>query len=182
MDRKRRKCSGEGVSAQILRPMSVPQCENSYPSVTSQVVGKMLKFSAFSGDPTKKGEVSLEQSIFKVKGVMQSHTEVTLREGMVWSLHRLCRAAAELVWYLGLQALVSEIINKLELLYGTMASFDILMQNFYKLQQGKAEKVTMYVTWLEGALNVVQQEYLTMLSTNEVQHHLRDRLFHGLCK
>ena len=63
-----------------------------------------------------------------------------------------------------------------------MASFDILIQIFYKLQQGKVEKVTLYVTQLEGALNVVQQEYLMMLSASEVQQHLRDFLFHGLCK
>ena len=47
---------------------------------------------------------------------------------------------------LGPQALVAEIINKLELKYGTMGSFDILIQNFYKLQQGKTEKVILYVT------------------------------------
>ena len=29
---------------------------------------------------------------------------------------------------------------------------------------------------------MVQQEYLTMLSANEVQEHLRDHLFHGLHK
>ena len=59
----------------------------------------------------------------------------------------LCRAMPDLVWYLGLQALASEIINnKLELVYVTMASFDILMQNVYKLQQGKTEKVMLYVT------------------------------------
>ena len=42
------------------------------------------------------------------------------------------------------------------------------------------KKVTLYVTQLEGALNVVQQEYLTMLS--EVQKHFRDHPFHGLHK
>ena len=31
-------------------------------------------------------------------------------------------------------------------------------------------------------MNVVQQEYLTMLSANEVQQHLRNQLFHGLIK
>ena len=65
-------------------------------------------------------------------------------------------------------------------MHDTVASFDILMQNFYTLHQGKTEKVTLYVTQLERALNAVQQEYLAMLSTNEVQQHLRDRLFHGL--
>ena len=44
--------------------------------------------------------------------VMQSHMEATLREGIVWSL---CRAVADLVWYLGPHSLVSEIIYILEL-------------------------------------------------------------------
>ena len=56
------------------------------------------------------------------------------------------------------------------------------MHNFYKLQHGKTEKVTLYVTQFEGALNVVQQQYLTMLSASEVQQHFRDNLFHGLHK
>ena len=89
---------------------------------------------------------------------------------------------AYLFWYPGLQASASEIINKLELIYVTMASCNILMHNFNKLQQGKTEKVLVYVTNLEGTLNVVQQEYPMMLSTSEVQKHLRDYLFHGLCK
>ena len=38
------------------------------------------------------------------------------------------------------------ILNKLELVFGTVASFNILMQNFYELQEGKTEKVTVYVT------------------------------------
>ena len=89
---------------------------------------------------------------------------------------------ADLVWYLGPHAPVSEILNKLELIYGTVASFDILMQNFYKLQQGKTEKVLVYVTHLEGALNAVQQESSMMLSTFKVQMHLRYCPFHGLHK
>ena len=89
---------------------------------------------------------------------------------------------ADLVWYLGLEALVAEIINKLELVYGIVASFDILMQIIYKLQQGKTEKVMLYVTQLEGVLNEVQQDYSKKLGVSKVQKHLRDGLFHGLCK
>ena len=58
------------------------------------------------------------------------------RNGMVITQNQ----PTNLVQYLGPQVLVSEIINKLELVYGTVVSFDILMQNFYKLQHGKAEK------------------------------------------
>ena len=63
-----------------------------------------------------------------------------------------------------------------------LASFDILIQNFYKLQQGKTEKVSVYVAHLEGVLYVVQQEYAMILSMGKVQKHLRDHLFHGLHK
>ena len=98
---------------------------------------------------------------------------------MVWYL---CRATTDLVCYLGPQPLVAEIINKLELVYDTMTSFDILMQHFYKLQPGKTAKVTLYITQLEGALNAVWQGYLMMLSASEVQQLLRDQHFHGLHK
>ena len=67
----------------------------------------------------------------------EKYTKVTLWEGMVQPLHR---AMGDLVWYLGQLALVSEIFSTLELEYGTMASFHILIQNSYKLQQGKTEK------------------------------------------
>ena len=46
----------------------------------------MPEISTFSGDPTQKGEVTFKQLVFEVRSVMQSHTEVTLWEGMVWSL------------------------------------------------------------------------------------------------
>ena len=114
----------EGASTKLPRPMSEPQCEMSCPSVASQVVGKMPKISTLSGDPSQKEEVSFKQWVFKVWSVMQSHTEATLQEGMVWSLcgatadlvgylglqeemvWSLCRATADFVWYLCLQALM----------------------------------------------------------------------------
>ena len=40
----------------------------------------------------------------------------------------------------------------------------------------------LYVIQLEGAQNVVQQEYPMMLRMSDVQEHLRDCLFCGLCK
>ena len=77
---------------------------------------------------------------------------------------------------------MAEILHKLELVYGTMASFNILMQKFYKEQWGKTGKVPGYVTHKEGVLNAAQQEYAMMLSMTEVQKHLRDCFFHRLHK
>ena len=84
----------EGASMQLPMPMPEPLCDISCPSVASHVVGKMPKFSTFSGESTQKEEVSLEQWDFEVRSMMQSHMEVTLREGIVQSF---CRAVADLV-------------------------------------------------------------------------------------
>ena len=56
------------------------------------------------------------------------------------------------------------------------------MQIFYRLQQRKTEKVTVYVAQLEGTLNAVQKEYPMILSISEVPKHLRDCLFNELHK
>ena len=75
----------QGTNMELHRQMPEPQCNISCPSVDSQVVGKMPKFSIFSGDSTQMREVSFEQWAFEVRSVIQSHTEVKLREGIVWS-------------------------------------------------------------------------------------------------
>ena len=84
----------EGASMQLPRLMSEPQHNISCPSVASQIVGKIPKFSTFSGDLTQKGEVLFEQWAFEARSVMQSHPEVTLQKGIVWSV---CRAVADLI-------------------------------------------------------------------------------------
>ena len=91
----REECvSVEGTNTQLSRQMPELQCNISSPIVASQVVGKMPKFSIFSGNPTQKEEVSFEQWAFEVKSVMQSHAEPAARERLVWSLYR---AMADLV-------------------------------------------------------------------------------------
>ena len=69
----------EGTNTQLHRQIPEPQCDISCPSVVSHIVGKMSQFSIFSGDFTQKGMVSFEQWAFKVKSIMQSHAEATLR-------------------------------------------------------------------------------------------------------
>ena len=55
----------ENTSMQIPRPTLEPQHKISSPSVASQVLGKMPKNSTFSGDPTQKGEVSLNNGFLR---------------------------------------------------------------------------------------------------------------------
>ena len=42
-------------------------------------------------------------------------------------------AAADVAWYMGPTAIVSEILQKLTAIFGTVASFNVLMQNFTRL-------------------------------------------------
>ena len=42
-----------------------------------------------------------------------------------------------MAWYMGPPAGVSDILDKLTVIFGTVASFDVLMQNFFINHTGK---------------------------------------------
>ena len=63
-----------------------------------------------------------------------------------------------------------------------VASFDVLMQNFYKVTQGNNEKVPSFTTRLEGTLNQIHLKCPGRIADCKVACHLKDRLFHGVCK
>ena len=50
------------------------------------------------------------------------------------------RAAADMARYMGSTASVSDILQKLTGIFGMVALFDVLMQNFYKVTQGNHKK------------------------------------------
>ena len=76
----------------------------------------------------------------------------------------------------------SPILQKLTVIFGTMASFDVLMQNFSKVTQSNHKKVPSFATRLEGTLNQIQLKCPGKIMDWEVQQHLKDCLFHGVCK
>ena len=88
----------------------------------------------------------------------------------------------DMVWYVGPTASVTHILQKLAVIFGTMASFDILMQNFYKVTQGNHEKVPSFALRLEGTLNQIRLQFPGRMMDLKVQQHLKDCLFHGICK
>ena len=49
-------------------------------------------------------------------------------------------AVADMAQYMGLTANVSNILEKLLVIFGTIASFHMLMPNFYKIHKGVATK------------------------------------------
>ena len=58
--------------------------------------------------------------------------------------------------YVGHTASIDHVLWKLSVMFGTVASFDVLMQNLYKVTQGNNEKVPSFATSLEGTLYQIQ--------------------------
>ena len=124
--------------------------------ITSLTLGLHIgtpKISTFSGDVAPgKTEVSYEQWSHEVQCIKNHYPELVVRESIMRSLKG---AAADMACYMGPTASVSEILEKLSVIFSTVASFDMLMQNFYKISQGGNEKVPSFVTRLEGTLNQI---------------------------
>ena len=92
------------------------------------------KISTFSGDVAPgKTEVSYEQWSHEVQCFKDHYAELVVRESIIRSLKG---AAVDMAHYTGPTAGVSEILEKLSVIFGMVASFNVLMQNFYKITQG----------------------------------------------
>ena len=84
--------------------------------------------------------------------------------------------------YMGPTASMAHILQKFTAIFGTMASFDVLMQNFYKVTQGNCKKVPSFTKRLEGTLNQIRLQCSGRMTDLEVQKHLKDWLFHEVHK
>ena len=137
------------------------------------------KISTFSGKAAPgKTEVLYEQWSHEVQCIKDHYPESVVRESIMQSLKG---AVADMAHYMGPTAGVSNILKKLSVIFGTVTSFDVLMQNFYKISQGN-EKVPSFATWLEGTLNQIRIKCPGRIADHEVPSHLKDRLFHGVKK
>ena len=130
------------------------------------------KISTFSGDVAPgKTKVSYEQWSHEVQCIKDHYPESVVSESIMRSLKW---AAADLACYMGPTASVSEILEKLSVIFGTVASFDILIQNFYKIMQGGNKKVPSFVTRLEGTLNQIRIRCPGRIADCEVPWHLKE--------
>ena len=75
---------------------------------------------------------------------------------------------------------MDDILEKFKWLYGSVESFDTLMQEFYRIMQGKSEKVQTFVLHLERALKAIKQQHPYAMTEEDGHRHLKDCLFQGL--
>ena len=75
-----------------------------------------------------KTEVSFEQWYHEVQCIKDHYPESVVRESI---MHSLKGAAVDMARYMGPTASVAHSLQKLTVIFGTVASFDVLMPNFY---------------------------------------------------
>ena len=142
--------------------------------ITALTLGLQIstpKISTFSGDVAPgKTEVSYKQWNHEVQCIKDHYPELVVRESIMQSLRG---AVVDIACYMGPTASVSEILEKLSIIFGMVASFDVLMQNFYKISQGN-EKVPSFATRLEGTLNQIRIKCPSRIANHEVSSHLKD--------
>ena len=133
--------------------------------------------NTFSGEAMPgKTEVSFKQWYHRIQCIKDYYPDAVVWESIGRSLKG---AAADMVRYIGPIASVSNILQKLTVIFGMVASFDILMQNFYKVTHENHKKVPFFTTRLEGTLNQIWIKCPGQKANCEVLWHLKDCLFHG---
>ena len=130
------------------------------------------KISTFSGDVALgKTEVSYEHWSHEVQCIKDHYPESVVRESIMRSLKG---AVVDMARYMGPTAGVSKILEKLSVTFRTVASFNVLMQNFYKITQGSSKKVPLFVTRLEGTLNQIRLRCPRQIANCVVPWHLKE--------
>ena len=138
------------------------------------------RINTFSGKAMPgKTEVLFKQQNHEVQSVKDHYLESLIQESIVISLKG---AAADMARYMGPTTNVSNILQKLIVIFGKVASFDVLMQYFYKVTQGNHEKVPSFATRLEGTLKQIRLKCPQWIVDCKVTWHLKDCLFHGVHK
>ena len=71
------------------------------------------------------------------------------------------------------------ILKKFTIIYGNVKSFDLLMRDFYRADQGEDETIPTFATQIEGPLSQIRDRFPTQLPLQEEQRLLKDCPFHG---
>ena len=132
------------------------------------------KLSAFSGDKAKR-EV-FEQWSYELQTLRKSYSNSALREGIQCSLRG---SAVDAVHNMGPSVPLDMILKKCTIIYGNVKSFDLLMRDFYRADQGEDETIYSFATGIEGLLSQIWDRLPKQLPHQEEQRLLKGHLFHG---
>ena len=167
---------------------SKPDASGSQPHNVSSILHSLIKegalrinipkLSVFSREMLK-GEASYEQWSYELQTLRKTYSESALREGIQRSLKG---AAVDTVHNMGPDTSLDTIIKKFTIIYSNVKSYDILMGDFYRANQGEDETVTSFAIQIEGLLSQFRDKFPNQIPLAKEQDLLKDRLFHGCQK
>ena len=79
--------------------------------------------------------------------------------------------------YMGPITSVDNMLHKLSVIFGTLTSFNVFIQNFYKVSQGNNKNVPSFAMRLERILNQIQLQCPRRMMDVEAQQHLSNTSF-----
>ena len=139
------------------------------------ILNKIPGIPHLSGSETKT--LKFEQWLHAISDARKNFNEQLVRA----AINKSCVGdAADALCCLPPRATLDDIIEKCKWLYGSVESFDTLMQELYRIVQGKSEEVQTFVLHLERALKAIKQQYPYAITEEEGVKHMKDHLFHGL--
>ena len=112
----------------------------------------LSKYLQFAKPCHRKVRYHSSKWYHKVQCIKDHYPEMVAWESIVRSLKGV---AVDMARYTGPTASVSNILQKLTVIFRVVMSFNVLVQNFYKVMQGNHEKVPSLTTRLEGTLNQI---------------------------
>jgi len=133
----------------------------------------------FDGEPPQKGgksQVSFEQWKQDVLNLKGNYGVTTIREAIYKSLSGSARSALS---SLGEKPTLKAIIQRLEVMFGTVFSMDVLLQQFYRISQDKKETVSQFAAHLEVSMNHIVSTNVGFIHAIDTELHIKQRLFHG---
>ena len=131
-------------------------------------------FPPFSGaDPVPKDEASCEQWVWQVKEALKSCTVGAVRIAIVQSV---MGEVWEFTAAVGFEESVETLLDKVEDRFGEKWTADGLQQDFYKITQGRNEKVRQFAGRLEAQFKRLKEKVPGHYDHNM----LKERLFHGM--
>ena len=117
------------------------------------------------GFPSFQGEATYNQWAFKVCSFKPWYQEEVLQQGIIQSLKS---DTANMVWFLGPAPSIKAIPDKLDSLYGSVSTFDVMMQGFYRESQGRSKSIGHCVMRLKGKLNEILVKHPNRVSEVEL--------------
>ena len=123
-----------------------------------------------------KDEMSFEQWSYELQTLHKSYSNSALREGIQ---HSLRGAATDAVHNMRPNIPLDMILKKFTIIYGNVKSFNLIMRDFYRADQGEDETIPSFATRIEGFLSQIRDRISNQLPHQDKQRLLKDCLFHG---